>query len=132
MILNTISKMRYLPQSPIPVSQITKRDRSTVVIGDTIFVDGSPHNVCTVCGMPVRQYDMKKVTILRYWHREDVLGNVKLENGNLVQQVETKYRPILYSAPSCFDCWNSQDLQRQSFQYLMRQDLRKSDLVYYE
>ena len=93
------------------------------MIGDTLFIDGSPYKVCLRCGAPVKQFEgecrtatkgvanpqhkqrsiepYKIVFMLIKWVEEYILDS----NGNATEIVR-KERKIIRSGSACFDCWN--------------------------
>jgi predicted nucleic acid-binding Zn ribbon protein len=107
----------------IPVSQIRNSHKGVEMIGDTLFVDGSPHKVCLRCGAPVKQFEgechtqtkgvanqqkkqraiepYKIVFMLIKWVEEYILD----ANGN-ASEIVRKERKIIRSGSACFDCWN--------------------------
>lgn len=110
----------------IPVSQIRNRQQGTVKIGDTLFVNGSPHVECTRCGKPIKLTDSHKITIGR-WHRD-----IKLEPdtyGTLHQVEEVKL--ILRSVHGCSECWDLQDQEKQQAKRLAAMPNQKLKVVFF-
>jgi hypothetical protein len=103
-----------------------------VVIGDTLFVDGTPHKTCTRCGAIIRQHDAKKITFLHGWkYVGTTTKNIPTEHG-FIHEVTDQYKPILHTDVGCTDCWNVQDRDRQNKEWLVKQGKATSSLVYFE
>jgi hypothetical protein len=99
--------MAYL----MPVSQMLNRSRGTVKIGDTLFVDGSPHVECGFCGVAIKLHDSRKITI-GYWPpKEEILTINPVTNVATIEAV--KKPPVLKKAHGCADCFNRQDTEQR-------------------
>lgn len=106
--------------------------RGTILIGETLFIDGSPHKICGHCGKVIgsSEYERKfkssgatkskgkivkdgkvgfeirpyMISILAGWIE---LGEeVVYVNG--FPTVKVNRRPRIIQKASCFDCWNVQ------------------------
>ena len=107
--------------------------RGSQMIGDTLFIDGSPHHVCGHCGCIINSSDYErklqsrgatkskgkivrdgkityeskpyKITILLGW----LQGEDKHTVVDGFPTVEHKWIPRLKQAFGCFACWNTQE-----------------------
>lgn len=90
-------------------------------IGNTLFINGSPHHKCGVCGTVVSSdeyqrtlksqrgkvaHEVKpyKVTILKGW----LEGETKHTVVDGYPTADTKWIPLVKQVESCFSCWNTQ------------------------
>lgn len=127
----------------LTVSQVINRSKGSVMIGDTLFIDGSPYKACGNCEKPIKQYGDNahikvvngrksreaqgyKITMGLYHDVEEYSIN---PDGLLV--VEVKRRARLWQVPGCFDCWNFQD-QAKRDKIVIEARGGKVSLVFYD
>ncbi len=100
--------MAYL----MPVSQMLNRHRGVERIGDTLFIDGSPHVECQHCGIPIKLHDSRKI-VIGYWPPKEQA--IVVDASTNIAAVEVVHRPpILKSVHGCADCANEQNMQQQA------------------
>lgn len=105
----------------LPVNKTYSLTRGTVKIGNTLFVDGSPHHECNICGSiykaadaPVSVYGRRdgkvaerkpyKATVLYGWTAPE--PDIRVVNG--YPENVAKSAPIVKQVECCFACWNRQ------------------------
>ncbi len=112
--------MDYKP----PSNGIKPFIRGTQKIGNTIFIDGSPHVECAHCGIPVKLHDSRKI-VIGYWQKKEeslVIDPITNEG-----RIEIQHKPpVLKSTHGCAACSNRQ-LQEQQNQ----KGSRKPIIVFY-
>tara|TARA_R110000868_G_scaffold172011_1_gene407799 strand:- start:94 stop:504 length:411 start_codon:yes stop_codon:yes gene_type:complete len=124
----------------MPVAPLT---RGVQIIGDTMFIDGSPHKFCGHCGQVINSSDYERkivsrgatkskgkivkdgkvsyevkpyaISILIRW---DLLGEeVIMVDG--FPTLKKHWKPKVIQKPGCFNCWNT---QKQSGEYFKIKD----------
>lgn len=94
------------------VSEMQKRSKGIVKIGDTIFIDGSPFVECAKCGVPIKLAESKKITV-GYWPRKEAEYITNETTGEWELKEDTPKPPKLRKAHGCVECSNIQ-LQEQA------------------
>lgn len=105
----------------MPVNKTYSLTRGTVKIGNTLFVNGSPHLECNICkavykmaDSPVTVYGRRdgkaveqkpyKATVLYGWTNPE--PDIRIVNG--YPENVAKSAPIVRQVECCFACWNKQ------------------------
>ncbi len=130
----------------MPVSEMKNRHRGVERIGDTLFVDGSPHVECARCGIPIKLHDSRKIMVGRWPKSED---KVVIDSDTNEMHIESQRAqpkpyagikpkpnngnrlPIIKSVAGCFDCWNLQqtEMLREQTRQLLPEEKRK--IIFY-
>jgi hypothetical protein len=113
------------------------------MIGDTLFIDGTPYTVCGRCELPIKSSDGNHEIRIRNGRKVREIKSYKILMGKIrkIEEITTddqghpvireKWELKLFSKPGCFDCWTIQDRDRQAEGMAAKREGRLPQAVYY-
>ncbi len=107
-----------------PVSEVKQWHKGWKVIGDTVFIDGSPHIYCAICGILEKKFNGAVHVAVSGGRKQKQIVSYKVMVGKWIftqdtiwdkdgfPSIQSKCMPSIHQEPACFKCWEVQQQRK--------------------